>query len=122
MPAYYASILQYRNLFSKMPAYFQMTPSPPPLNLFLIICILNGEIIPLLPNRPLRSDLVPGSFQFLLYFPNDRERSPNEERGSNDRNEKPNDSSSRTVRPSFETFRATFPNIDGCSDFVPTIP
>ncbi len=90
------------------------------MNLFLIICILNGEIIPLLPNRPLRSDLVRGSFQFLLYFPIDTERSPNEERGSHDRNEKPNDSSARTVRPSFETVRATFPNIDGRSDFVPS--
>ena len=73
-----------------------------------------------MPSRPLRSDLVRRSFQFLLSFPNDAERSPNEERGSNDRNEKPNDSSSRTVRPSFETVQATFPNIDGRSDFVPS--
>ena len=73
-----------------------------------------------MPNRPLRSDLVRGSFQFLLYFPIDTEQSLNEERGSNDRNEKPNDSSSWTVRPSFETVRATFPNIDGRSDFVPS--
>ena len=73
------------------------------------------EILPLLPNRPLRSDLVRGSFQFLLYFPIDTERSPNEERGLYDRN-----SSSRTVRPSFETIRDTFPNIDGRSNFVPS--
>ena len=81
---------------------------------------MRGEIIPLLPSRPLRSDLVRRSFQFLLSFPNDAERSPNEERGSNDRNEKPNDSSSRTVRPTFETVRTTFPNIDGRSDIVPS--